>query len=260
MKLHFEILGQGEPLIVMHGMFGSLENLGAVCRILADHYCLYRVDLRNHGRSPHASTMTFAEMADDIVELMDSQNLAKANILGHSLGGKVAMELAWSHPERVNKIIVADIAPVSYPQHHNAILDAFAKISLAEVKSRKDADTLLSEYVEELGVRQFILKNLARDENQNYYWRLNVPAIIENYDSLRLAIGESDGGERTVSCSVPTLFIRGEKSNYIQERNYQEIHTKFSNAKIDTILGASHWLHAEEPEQFSNLVIDFLQS
>lgn len=262
MQLHFETLGQGDPLIVMHGMFGSLENLGAVSRILSQHFCLYRLDLRNHGRSPHEATMTFSEMAEDVIAFMDSQGISRASVLGHSLGGKVAMQLAWSHPDRLNKIIIADIAPVTYPQHHNTILDAFKNIPLATITSRKDADKLLSEYVEELGVRQFILKNLARDDSGKFYWRLNVVAILEQYDELRLAIGDFEkddsNSESPQSCQTPALFIRGEKSNYIQERNYAEIYRKFPNAKIETIQGASHWLHAEEPEKFSSLSIDFL--
>lgn len=252
MQLHFDKSGSGEPLVMMHGLFGSLENLGAISRILEDRYTLYRLDLRNHGRSPHGDTMSFADMAGDLLEFMDQQSLNKPQLFGHSLGGKVAMELACRHPERVAKLVVADIAPVSYPSHHNAILDGLASLQGERIDSRRQADERLAEFVPEAPIRQFILKSLERDEDGAFRWRLNVPAILHNYDDLRLAV--CDGCQY----AGPTLFIRGEKSNYIAERNHPEIAAKFPNSDIATVAGASHWLHAERPQEVATLIRDFL--
>lgn len=252
MQLHFEKSGQGEPLVMMHGMFGSLDNLGAIARLLEDHFTLYRLDLRNHGDSPHADSMSFREMAEDVREFMDSQSLDSAFVFGHSLGGKVGMELACQHPERVKKLVVADIAPVTYPSHHNAILDGLANVHPAQVKSRKQADEQLSEYISEVLVRQFILKSMERTDQGSYRWKLNVPGLLNNYEDLRLAVCEN------CQFTGATLFLRGEKSNYIAERNKAEITRKFPNSDIVTIEKASHWLHAEQPQRVADAVRAFL--
>lgn len=254
MKLFCEKQGQGPALIMAHGIFGSHENLGAIARILVNDFTLYRVDLRNHGRSPHADSMTFKEMAADIAELIDDNNLDRVAVLGHSLGGKVMMELACTQPEKVSHLIVGDIAPVKYPSHHDPILAGLQSIDLATLSSRKQADEELSAFVEAVGTRQFLLKNLQRDDNGDFYWRLNLSVIAEQYDTLTQKVGE--GSQFT----GPTLFIRGELSKYIQERNHDEIHQQFPQAKIVTIDDASHWLHAEKPEEFSELVTHFILS
>lgn len=252
MKLFCEKQGHGAALIMAHGVFGSHENLGAIARLLVDDFTLYRVDLRNHGRSPHAATMSYADMAADILELMDDQGLNKAAVLGHSLGGKVMMELACTHPERVTHLVVGDIAPVEYPAHHDPILAGLQAIDLSEIKSRGEADQQLQQYVDNLLTRQFLLKNLQRDDNGQFYWRLNLAAIAEQYGVLRLSIG---GGKVHPG---PTLFIRGALSKYIQERNFDAIYQQFPSAKIETIDNASHWLHAEKPQQFADLVKNFI--
>lgn len=254
MQLHFEKSGQGAPLVMMHGLFGSLENLGAVSRLLEEHFTLYRVDLRNHGRSPHADSMSFDEMADDLLQFMDAQGLEKAHVFGHSLGGKVAMAAACKQPERIDRLIVADIAPVSYPPHHNVILDGLAALDLDGIGSRRDADEQLAAYVDELGVRQFLLRNLERDSDGSFRWRLNVPVILKDYDNLRQSV--CDGS----SFSGPTLFLRGGSSNYITERNHDELFRKFPTARLVTIDDAGHWLHAEKPQAVAEAVINFLSS
>jgi esterase len=253
MQLHCEKSGRGEPLVMMHGLFGSLENLGAISRILDDHFTLYRLDLRNHGRSPHGDSMSFADMAQDLLEFLDRESLQSPFLFGHSLGGKVAMELACREPGRVKKLVVADIAPVSYPSHHNAILDGLASIDFASVQSRRDADAQLAKFVDEAPVRQFLLKSLERTPGGSYRWRLNVPAILNNYDDLRLAVCEG------CQYSGPTLFLRGERSNYIAERNTAEIKAKYPDSTIATIDGASHWLHAEKPDAVAKAIIEFLE-
>ncbi|MEX1033212.1 MAG: alpha/beta fold hydrolase [Cellvibrionaceae bacterium] len=252
MQLHFDKSGSGQPLVMMHGMFGSLENLGAVARILKQHFTVYGLDLRNHGRSPHADHMSFSDMADDLLSFLDAHNLNDVFLFGHSLGGKVAMEFACAHPARVRKLVVADIAPMTYPAHHNAILEGLASVDLEQVKLRKDADQQLSHYVDELPVRQFILKSLERSDDGSYRWRLNVSAIVNNYDDLRRAVCNGRDFEG------PTLFLRGEKSKYIAERNRAEIMEKFPRGKIVTVKDAGHWLHAEQPQAVADSVIEFI--
>ncbi len=244
---------QSAPSLIMaHGIFGSHENLGAIARLLLQHFNLYRVDLRNHGRSPHADSMSFTEMAADIAELMDDQGLDNSAVLGHSLGGKVMMELATAQPEKVSHLIVGDIAPVTYPNHHDPILEGLQSVQIDSLQSRGEADTQLKNFVAEAGTRQFLLKNLVRDDDGKFQWRINLPAIVENYPEVRKAIGEGR------QFHGPTLFIRGELSKYIQERNHADIFQQFPNAKIETISGASHWLHAENPQRFTELVVEFL--
>lgn len=252
MQLHFETSGQGEPLVMMHGLFGSLENLGAISRLLESHFTLYRLDLRNHGRSFHADSMSFDDMAKDLLRFMDDQGLAKAHVFGHSLGGKVAMVAACMQPERINKLVVADIAPVSYPSHHNAILDGLRHVDVDAISSRREADEQLAVFVNEPRVRQFILKSLERDQDGSFRWRLNIPVILEDYDDLRQSVCDNR------SFAGPTLFLKGGRSNYITDRRHAEIQAKFPHAQIVTIDGAGHWLHAEKPQAVAEAVLNFL--
>jgi len=254
MKLFCQQQGnnQAPALIMAHGVFGSHDNLGAIAPILEIDCYLYRLDLRNHGRSPHAATMSFTDMANDVLELIVDNNIQQAAVLGHSLGGKVMMELATNHPERVSRLIVADIAPVEYPAHHDPILEGLQSIKLDGLRSRHDADEQLKSFVGDAPTQRFLLKNLQRDEQGNFYWRLNLPAIASQYGEMRKTIGNGK------VYSGPTLFIRGGLSKYIQERNFDAIYKQFPNAKIETIANASHWLHAEQPQQFADLVTQFL--
>lgn len=254
MQLHFEKSGQGEPLVMMHGLFGSLENLGTVSRLLEEHFTLYRLDLRNHGRSPHSDSMSFDEMAADLVEFMDGQGLSKAHVFGHSLGGKVAMAAACKVPQRINGLIVADIAPTAYPPHHNAILEGLRSIDVDNISSRREADEQLAVYVEELGVRQFLLRSLERDGDGHFRWRLNVPVILKDYDNMSQAVGEG------CVFSGPTLFIRGGRSNYITDRHHSELYQKFPKAEIVTVDEAGHWVHAENPKAVADAIINFLHN
>jgi len=252
MQLNLDVSGEGPPLIMLHGLFGSLENLGAISRILRERFTLYRIDLRNHGRSPHNAVMDYTTMAEDVVEMMEREQISRAHFFGHSMGGKVAMTVAFTYPQRVNGLVMADIAPVAYPAHHNAILDALKSINPKTLASRTEADGRLQPFVRELAVQQFILKNLVRDDAGKFYWRLNDPSILESYDGLRVAIGDNQVH------TGPTLFVHGELSSYVQERNHAEIFQKFPAAKIVTIPGTSHWLHAEQPDLVAQQVLEFL--
>ncbi|MCK0106911.1 alpha/beta fold hydrolase [Marinobacter sp. S0848L] len=259
-ELNHRISGQGEPLILLHGLFGSLENLGGVARRLEDGWQIHGLDQRNHGSSPHTDEMTYPAMASDVVAYMDAQGIDKAHLLGHSMGGKVAMQVALSYPERVLGIIVADISPVSYQPRHDAILEGMKSLDLRGVKSRTEADARLAEYVETPGVRQFLLKNLERipkdDIEQDdllFRWRLNLPVIDASYSNLSAA-PEGDG-----PYDGAVLFIKGADSAYIQTKHQDTTQTLFPNAELKIIEGTGHWLHAEKADTFATLCRQFLE-
>lgn len=253
-SLHSDIGGEGDvPVVMLHGLFGSTSNLMGVARSLEADFRVIRFDLRNHGKSAHSEVMDIPSMAGDVAEAMQQLGLSQAYVLGHSLGGKVAMELAATQGERVKGLVVADIAPVAYGRGHDAILDGLLALDLQALKNREQADTQLKSAVPELAVRQFLLKNLARDGQSGWKWRMNLAAIAASYDRLRAA-------PNSAVYAGPTLFIRGEKSRYIIDENRVPIMRQFPDARLETIAGAGHWLHAERPEEFNALVRGFLAS
>lgn len=237
-------------LVLLHGLFGMSDNLGGLAKSLADRYAVYRLDLRNHGRSPWFDHMSFAAMAADVVAFCQSNNLSNIALLGHSLGGKVAMQCALNYPDIVRGLIVADIAPVTYPAHHNQILDALLRIDVANLESRQQADQQLTVDINELGIRQFLLKNLYRDEQNRFVWRMNLSVLNSQYDELRLA----PEGE---PYHKPCLFIKGELSAYIQQKHAEAIKHLFPRAEFKIINGAGHFLHSEKPAAFNHIAGHF---
>ena len=238
--------------MILHGLFGSLENWLLISRKLAEHFQVWALDQRNHGHSPNDSWMSYPSMAEDVVEFMDEYGLALPHILGHSMGGKTAMELALAHEERVETLIVADIAPRGYPPQHQKIFDALLALNLGSFQTRKQIETALEPTILELAMRQFLLKNAQRDSAGSFRWLMNLKAIHENYDRLNEALPE---GRRF---SKPALFVRGELSDYIRDRDLALIHRLFPQAEVRTIARAEHWLHAEMPEAFLRNVQEFL--
>ncbi len=258
-ELNHRITGEGAPLILLHGLFGSLENLGGIARRLQDDWQIHALDQRNHGSSPHTETMDYPAMASDVIAYMDRQGIDKACILGHSMGGKVAMQVALQAPARVERVIVADIAPVSYKPRHDAILEGLKSIDLNAVASRQDADQRLAEQVDALATRQFLLKNLERvprDEQSEggplFRWRLNLPVIDACYGNLSQA-PEGEGPYQG-----PVLFLKGADSAYIQEKHRESIQQLFPAAELRVIQDTGHWLHAEKPDTFAALCRRFL--
>ncbi len=241
------------PIILMHGMFGSLSNLGIAARAFNNaNYRVISVDMRNHGLSPHEAEMSYELMANDIVELMDDLELPEALLLGHSMGGKVGMQVAMNHPERVAKLIVADIAPVTYKvDRHGGILDGLKALAETNISSRAQADAILKEVEDNPGTRAFLLKNLYRKKEGDYGLRLNLNAIIASYaDTLTLApSGNPFNG--------PTLFLKGSESAYIQEKHRTEILRLFPQVQLKIIDGTGHWLHAEKSEIFNRICLSF---
>lgn len=258
-ELNHRITGEGAPLILLHGLFGSLENLGGIARRLQDEWQIHALDQRNHGSSPHSDTMDYPAMAEDVIAYLDRQGIDKARILGHSMGGKVAMQVALQAPHRVEKIVVADIAPVSYKPRHDAILEGLKSLDLQNARTRQDADKFLSEFVDVPSIRQFLLKNLERvprEEQEEggavFRWRLNLPVIDACYGNLAMA-PEGDG-----PYEGPVLFLKGAESAYIQEKHREQIERLFPAAELRVIEDTGHWLHAEKADTFAALSRRFL--
>jgi esterase len=252
MQLHFESNGHGSPLLILHGLYGSLENWRSMTRRLSDSFHVFAIDLRNHGRSPHSPEMTYPSMAEDVLEFMAGQQLESANVLGHSMGGKVAMQFALSHPEKVDRLIVADMAPKAYSSKERGIAEALLAVDPSKFENRKEIEDLLAGPIPDLTVRRFLLKDLKRDANGRFHWQMNLRAICDSYELLTQAITS------IVSFNKPTLFLRGEKSRYIKPEDTPLIEKLFPNAVIQTVEGAGHWLHVETPEAFFRSVWDFL--
>lgn len=249
--LHFKVAGEGEPLVLLHGLFGSLENLGAIARLLSAHFKVYSVDLPNHGRSAHSAGMGLRQMALAVWQLMEQVGLPKAALIGHSLGGKVAMEIALSHPASVTSLVVIDIAPVAYPPRHQDVFAGLNAIDPAALPSRSAADDILSNYVKEAAVRSFLLKNLVKDDT-GFSWRMHLEDIGREYSNL-IDQNRSDG-----RFEMPVLFLKGGESDYIKPDYHQDITGRFPATQFKVIANAGHWLHAEKPELTATLIRKFL--
>lgn len=256
-QLNYQQLGQGEHLILIHGLFGSLENLNMVAKTLSQSYCVTSVDVRNHGNSFHQTGMSYQTLADDVIALLDDLAIASCHVLGHSMGGKIAMKIALSSPQRVNKLVVADIAPVQYPAHHLSIISGLQALDLTTIKTRKDADTQLATYVENVGVRQFLLRNLVMTEDKQFIFKCNLNYIEQGYQQIMQGLDDT-AQHNNPSFSGDTLFIKGGNSDYILPEHQNTIKTLFPSAKAKIIQGAGHWLHAEKTTAFNKILIDFL--
>lgn len=252
MKLHFQELGRGEPLVLLHGLFGSGDNWLGVAPKLAEKFHVFLPDLRNHGRSPHHAEMDYPLMAADVDRFFAAQKIARAFVLGHSMGGKVAMRLALDFPACVTKLVVVDMAPRAYAPAHEEILAALLALDLGRFQSRPQMEEALASGIPSLSLRRFLLKNLGRDDSGHFVWKLNVRGLAENYSRLGEGLAMNRPFEN------PALFIRGGKSDYIAADDELEIRRLFPAARIETIPSANHWVHADAPLAFVRLVLDFL--
>lgn len=252
MELHFEHYGQGHPLIILHGLFGSLDNWRTLSKAFAQSFTAFALDQRNHGRSPHSEVFTYQAMTADLREFMARQELTSAYILGHSMGGKVAMQFALTHPDMVDKLIVVDIAPKVYPPGHDDVFAALYSFDPATLRSRQEADTALAQHLPDPALRQFLLKNLERSDSGSFNWRINLDGIRRNYYEM-LKTFAANGQFRK-----PTLFIRGADSGYIRDTDVVTIKEIFPAAELITIPDTGHWVHAEVPREFAQVVSHFL--
>ncbi|MBA2610732.1 MAG: alpha/beta fold hydrolase [Bacteroidetes bacterium] len=255
MKLAYREFGQGQPLIILHGLFGQSDNWNTLAKQFAiNGFHVFTLDLRNHGLSPHSDVWSYDVMADDLKEFIDVQQLKDPILVGHSMGGKVVMFFELKYAGISAKIIIADISPRAYEPHHDAVLAALNAVDFSKIKTRKEAEAILNTYLDDFGTKQFLLKNIYwRDtENNKMDWRFNLKTIAQNYNNIGVALpaGSSD---------VPALVVRGERSNYIAESDLIDFKEYFPNYKLETILDAGHWIHAEKPKEFFDVVLEFIR-
>lgn len=251
MKLFYRQSGEGPPLIILHGLFGSSDNWYTLAKTFSQKFTVFLIDQRNHGQSPHSDEFNYRVLSEDLHEFITDHTLHKPVIIGHSMGGKTAMNFVVKYPEMLSKLIVVDIVPKYYPVHHDRILDGLLAISTGNPASRNDADQILSEYVPEPDVRQFLLKNLSRKSEGGFEWKINLTGINNNIE----IIGE--GMVNPGAFTGPTLFIMGEKSDYFKSGDETQIKKIFPNAQL-IFLNTGHWVQAENPEAFGQTVLNFL--
>lgn len=250
MKLHYRELGEGQPFIILHGLFGFSDNWQTHAKKLAEYYRVILVDLRNHGHSDWSEDFSYEIMADDVKELCDDLHLADIIMLGHSMGGKTAMFFAQKHESLLEKLIVVDMGIKSYPMHHDHILAGLKSLDLEALKSRSEAEKILAKNIDSDGVRQFLLKNIYWKEKGKMAWRMNIPVLEREMPTI---LGSLPEGESF----VPTLFIRGALSQYVIDEDIPSIEEVFPDSELVTIENAGHWVHAENPDAFLEAVLGF---
>ena len=253
-NLHGSVQGEGAPVVLLHGLFGNGNNLGALARALRDRYRVYSVDLPNHGRSGWLHRSDIATLAHQLLPWLDGEGLECSAFVGHSLGGKIAMQLALEYPWRVSALVVADIAPVAYPPHHDQVFAALDAVDGGECSTRAEAAEVMAEHLDEEAVIQFLLMSLQRGEDGICRWRFNLEGIREGYSAVR------DGLHARSAFPGPALFVKGGDSDYIREEHRAAILGLFPAASLKVIPGTGHWLHAQEPRLFYGIVGRFLDS
>lgn len=252
MKLFFREVGQGQPIVILHGIFGSSDNWLTQARMMSSEYRVLSVDLRNHGQSPHDETFDYQSMVGDLADFIDEHQLVDPIIIGHSMGGKVSMNFALAHPDKLSKLIVVDIAPRAYNLEHYVILDGLKAVPIDTITSRGEADEVLAAFVPEPDVRQFLLKNLQRKPEGGFAWKINLPVIDKNLPKIGYDL-QYEG-----TFTKPTLFVAGEKSKYIRDKDEARIKEVFPNAEIK-YMDTGHWVQAEKPQEFVDLVTGWLK-
>ena len=253
LNLFSRILGEGsEHLIILHGLLGSADNWQTLGKRYAEDFTVHLVDARNHGRSPHSKEHSYDLMAEDLLEYLNSNGISKAHLMGHSMGGKTVMAFAEQHPEKVAKLIVADIAPKAYTPHHGPIFDALLRTNPATANSREEVQSFLdSKLGNEPTLVPFLMKGLYRVKEGGYSWRFNVEALSTTLGSVTEEINVSLN-------TIPTLFIRGLNSNYVSDEELERIEELYMQLETADIEDVGHWLHAQKPEEFYDFTIDFL--
>ena len=255
MILHSNSIGEGFPFIILHGFLGMGDNWKTLGKQFATlGYQVHLVDQRNHGRSFHDASFNYTVMADDLKKYCDHHQIKQMHLLGHSMGGKTAMFFAMEYPEYIDKLIIADIAPRAYDAHHSHILNALGQLSdhIDKLASRKEADAFLARFIPDMGTRQFLLKNLYWEQPGRLGIRVNLSVVTKH------AVHIGEGLSQDEVYNKAALFLRGSRSDYIIEEDYDRIHRCFTKAEIHTVPDAGHWLHAENPKDFYKEVINFL--
>ncbi|MGD9898616.1 MAG: alpha/beta fold hydrolase [Calditrichaceae bacterium] len=245
MKLFYRKFGKGKPLIILHGLFGMSDNWMTIGKKIAKRHTVYIPDQRNHGRSGHSDEFDYDILVNDLAEFAAEQDLKEMRLIGHSMGGKVAMQYALMFPQKVEKLVVVDIAPKNYYNtYFKMFLETLSAINLDSLKSRDEADMQLSNKIKQKPIRQFLLKNLRRNRDGTFSWKANLQSIYRNIDKIL------QGSNETFTFENPTLFIKGGRSEYIVPADYSLIKRIFPNSEIVTIENATHWVHSDEPDEF----------
>ena len=251
MKLFSRIMGKGQPILIVHGLFGMSDNWQSLGKKFADFYEVHLIDQRNHGRSPHSVIFNYEVLANDLLSYIKDHKLKNVILMGHSLGGKTVMQLAVKHADLIQKLIIVDISPKAYPVHHNNIIEGLQSLNFNELKSRSEADIKLAEYIDDASVRQFLLKSLYWIEKGQLAFRFNLQVIAEHITEVGKVLGDK------MQYKGPSLFIDGASSNYIVDEDEDLILEHFPEAEFVTISDAGHWVHAEQPKRFFDEVLRF---
>jgi esterase len=252
MKLFYRQIGEGPPLIILHGLFGSSDNWQTIAKKFTDYFTVYLLDLRNHGKSPHSDIHDYESMILDLYEFVTDHNLDESVLLGHSMGGKTVMKFAISYPEKIKKLIVVEMAPKIYKPKSKYLIEALLNLDLSKIETREEADIILAEKIKNKEIRQFLLKNLYRKDDLTFAWRLNLESLNKNLGSIGGYFTEND------TFTKETLFLQGENSNYILPEDYPLIKRIFVNSEIVKIPGAGHWVHTDKPDLVVEAICNFL--
>lgn len=254
MKLAYRDFGTGQPLIILHGLFGQSDNWNTLAKQFSEQgFHVYTIDQRNHGLSPHHHEWDYELMADDLHKFINDHQIQNPILMGHSMGGKTVMFFEKKYPGIADKIIIADISPRAYEPHHAEVLKALHAVDFKEIKTRKEAEAKMNEHIQDFGTKQFLLKNIYwRDSDSNLMdWRFNLKTISENYDNVSVKVPH-------FTSNSPCLIIKGERSSYITENDKEEFRSMFSDCKFETIAAAGHWVHAEKPKEYFDVVMKFI--
>lgn len=251
--LHAKVIGQGKPLIILHGFLGMLDNWKTLGKQYAQNgFEVHLLDQRNHGKSFWANDFNYALMAQDLLRYLTQKGITNINLLGHSMGGKTAMQFAINHAPMVDKLIIADIAPKAYPPHHQDIINGLLSLDFEVINTRAAADAALAKHLTNQGVRQFLLKNLYWKNKNELAFRFNLQVLQHKMEEVGQAL------QANATFTNHTLFLKGSKSNYITDTDLPKIKNHFTKSQIITIANAGHWLHAENPKDFYTQTINFL--
>lgn len=253
MELNYKEFGSGDPIVILHGLFGTLDNWQTIAKKLAENYLVFLIDQRNHGKSPHSDAFNYRLLAEDLHEFLSDKGIFRTHLLGHSMGGKTAMQFASIYPDFIDKLIIVDIGPFAYEGGHQAIFDALFSVDLNQLESRKAIQEKLAEQIDDPSVLLFLMKNLSRLPEGGYRWKMNLHSLYNNYDRILEALPNEElfDGE--------TLFIRGANSNYIPENGASALKDQFPDSSLVSIPNAGHWVHAENPDSFLQSLNTFLK-
>ncbi len=252
LELFSREFGAGSPVLILHGLFGFSDNWQTIAKGLATEHLVVTPDLRNHGRSPHVPGHSYPEMAEDLKHFMEEKWMFHAAVIGHSMGGKVAMQLALTHPDLVEKLVVVDMEPGQADDNHGDIFESLLGLDLSKMKERKEAEDYLLPRIPDFGTRQFLLKNITREDDGSFAWKMNLPVLWKHYKDILAAVTSDTPFEK------PALFIRGSRSNYIKDEDWENTKLLFPNAELVTIEDAGHWVHADKPKELLEVIKAFL--